>query len=385
MKRCLSTLAVALLLVMLSGCGASFGPQAKYGITFYCPGAGNVDMGDAGIREGLERAGYRGQVVRVTWSLSFNPAIDQTVKPIARLGAARLAGQIQDYIDRYPDREVNLIGLSAGSGVAIWALEALKPGYRVDNVVLLASSLSSDYDVSEALRHVNGQVYNYYSPNDAVLTGPMKVVGTIDGKLLADGAGSVGLHSPNNSNRVVNIRWRPEFRRYGYNGGHIDGTAPSFVHHYVARHIVTPRSAGLLDTAASRRLLRALRGQIDDTVALVDDAGDEPTAVVAQATPPPPVAPARPLPPRRSVPPPPRDTRPAELARLIKVLSGETTPAAEPPETTPATIAHARGSVRPLADDPTTSEEIVSLDLWRLRQKAAAIRQEIMTRAEPQD
>lgn len=240
-----------LLAAGLPGCMTPFGPQAEHGITFYCPGAGNVDLGDAGIREGLAQAGYRGQVARLTWTVSFNPAIDQAVRVNARLGASRLARCIEDYIEKYPGREVNLIGLSAGSGVALWALEDLKPGYQVNNVVLLASSLYHRYDVSKALARMKGNIYNYYSPNDFVLSGPMKAFGTIDGVFLEDGAGAVGLHPPRGSERVVNIRWRPEFQRLGYAGGHMDGTSPAFVREYIARHIVTPGDAAEPRTAAA--------------------------------------------------------------------------------------------------------------------------------------
>ncbi len=253
------------LAALAGGCGPEFGPKAKYGITFYVPGVGNFDRGDAGIREGLERAGYRGQVARFNWSYSFNPALDQTVRPIARLGAARLADAIQDYLTRYPGREVNLIGLSAGSGVAIFALERLKPNYKVNNVVLIASSLHYRYDISKALPHIRGKIYCYYSPQDAVLTGPMKVFGTIDGVLFDDGAGAVGLQPPRGADRVVNVRWRPEFERYGYYGGHIDGTSPAFVRRYIALHIVSPTGpAASPETDATRQLAGDPRAALGD-------------------------------------------------------------------------------------------------------------------------
>jgi len=231
------TFAVALA-ALLPGCGPSFGPQARYGITFYCPGAGNIDFGDHGIREGLERAGYRGQVASVMWTVSLNPAIDQALRINARIGAANLARYIESYVDKYPDREVNVVGLSAGTGIAIWALEDLKPKYKVNNVILLSSSLYHRYDISKALAHVKGKVYVYYSPNDAVLAGPMKLFGTIDGMFLEDGAGAVGLHPPRGAERVVNIAWRPEFTKYGYYGGHLDSTSAEFVHAQVAPHII---------------------------------------------------------------------------------------------------------------------------------------------------
>jgi pimeloyl-ACP methyl ester carboxylesterase len=230
------------LLPLVGGCFAGFGPKARNGITFYCPGAGNVDLGDAGLREGLEKAGYRGEVARLMWTVTFNPVVDQLLRVDAYVGALKLSGLIQDYVDLYPEREVNVVGLSAGTGVAVWALEHMKPGCKVNTVVLLSSSLSSDFDVHKALQHIQGKIYCYYSPNDAVLAGPMKLSGTIDGRFLVDGAGAVGLYPPRaeDRERVVNIPWRPEFERYGYFGGHLDSTSPEFVQRYVSKHLVSP-------------------------------------------------------------------------------------------------------------------------------------------------
>ena len=109
----------AVSLLALAGCATPFGPKAENGITFYCPGAGNIDFGDIGIREGLESAGYRGQVASLVWTSLLGPGVDQRLGN-ARLGAARLAQSIQDYQDKYPGQPVNVIGLSAGTGVAIW-------------------------------------------------------------------------------------------------------------------------------------------------------------------------------------------------------------------------------------------------------------------------
>jgi pimeloyl-ACP methyl ester carboxylesterase len=207
----------------------------------------------------MRERGYKGEVSRLNWSYSFNPAIDQTVRAIGKLGARHLAGCIQDYMDHYPGRDVNIVGLSAGSGVAIWALEDLNPQYQVNNVVLLGSSLSSDYDVGDALQHVKGKIYVYYSPNDAMLAGPMKVFGTIDGKLLAEGVGQVGLHPPRGAERVVNIAWRPEFEQYGYSGGHTDATNPVFVKQYVAEHLLSPKTGGSPGTTTARLVATAPR------------------------------------------------------------------------------------------------------------------------------
>jgi pimeloyl-ACP methyl ester carboxylesterase len=231
--------------IALAGCAPIFGPKAQYGITFYCPGAGNMDFGDLGIRQGLESAGYPGQVATFTWTIApLNPAVDQSFRLNAILRAKLLADLIERYQRDYPGEPVNVIGLSAGTGVAVWALEDLKDGHEVENVILLSSSLWHHYDVSKALRHVSGKIYNYYSPNDAVLAGPMKIFGTIDGVFGQDGAGAVGLDRPPElADRVVNIRWEPSFGRYGYNGGHLDSTSAPFVQAFIAQHIISSSAA----------------------------------------------------------------------------------------------------------------------------------------------
>ncbi|MGE0479268.1 MAG: hypothetical protein AB7Q17_02230 [Phycisphaerae bacterium] len=241
----LGFVAGALLALVALGCGPSYSARAKLGLTIYCPGAGNVDFGDAGIREGLNAAGYRGEVATYVWTISFNPAIDQVVRVNARLRASALARQIENYIDDYvknadggPPPQLNLVGLSAGSGVAIWALEDLKPGYQVDNVILLGSSLWYRYDVSKALPRIRGKIYNYYSSNDIVLAGPMKVFGTIDGVFADDGAGAVGLRPERGADRIVNIPWKPDYEKYGYYGGHMDSTSPMFVRQVLSQHLL---------------------------------------------------------------------------------------------------------------------------------------------------
>ncbi|MGE3180989.1 MAG: hypothetical protein AB7N71_05110 [Phycisphaerae bacterium] len=220
------------------GCTTPFSEEARFGVVFYCPGAGNWDIGARGVKDGLKEAGFNGQVATVLWSVLANPAIDQTLRLNAVAAGKRVGDRIEEFIDKYPDKPVSIVGLSAGSGVAMWALESLKPGYKVDNVVLLSSSLSYDYDPTKALKAVKGKIYVYYSPYDAVLAGPMRIFGTIDGKYGEVGAGEVGLKPARGSERIVNIEYDPGFRKYGYLGGHMDSTAPQFVRAVLAKHLL---------------------------------------------------------------------------------------------------------------------------------------------------
>lgn len=234
---------ISLLAVTASGCGTvAYSSKAQNGITYYCPGAGNTDFGDAGLRGGLEAAGYKGEVAGYVWTISFNVALDQTLRFNAKLKGQNLARLIEEYMEKYPGKPVNLVGLSAGTGVAVWALENLKEGYNVDSVVLLSSSLWHRYDVGKAAGRVKGKIYVYYSPNDAILAGPMKLFGTIDGVFGEDGAGAVGLHTRGGAEKVVNIGWKSDWSSYGYYGGHTDSTSSGFVRAVLARHLLSGTS-----------------------------------------------------------------------------------------------------------------------------------------------
>lgn len=247
-------LGLAALSVMLPGCSgpyANFTQEDAFGRTYYIDGAGNWGYGNSSIRQGLKSAGYRGRVIVFNWSPTLNPALDQTVgRPVARSRARDLAEEIGQYCQRYPDGEVNIIALSAGTGVAVWACENLEPPATVHNLVLLGSSLSSNYKMRDALAHITGKVYVYYSNADLVLQGPVRTLGTIDGQLAVDSAGLVGLHPPGgDQDKIVNIPWSARFSRFGWTGAHTDATSRPFVQRFLSRHIVG--SAGVADADAA--------------------------------------------------------------------------------------------------------------------------------------
>ncbi len=242
-------------LITISGC-AGWGAvdlADQHGRTYYVDGAGNWGFGVADVRAGLRRAGYQGQILNFRWSPTFNPALDQTVgRPIARLKGRELGREITRYLEAHPDQQVNIIALSAGTGVAVWACETTSLPAKVHNLVLLGSSLSSTYDMAEALRHLSGEVYVYHSESDMVLQGPVRTLGTIDGKLGVDSAGIVGLKPATGSDRIHNIRWNSRFEQLGWTGSHTDATSMPFVSHVIAKHILPtrPQSHAAADDAA---------------------------------------------------------------------------------------------------------------------------------------
>lgn len=236
-------LILALGLPALCGCGGGADlKREKFGKTFYLDGAGNLGFGASDVPSGLRRAGYKGDVELYIWTTSFNPFIDQLNIPAARFKGSVLADKILAYKKKYPDNDVNIIALSAGTGVAVWAVEDLKGRAQINNLVLLGSSLSHDYDVSKALANMRGDIFVYHSSQDAVL-GIAKVVGTIDGKRGVDSIGQVGLTAPPGmGGRVHNYRWSEEWLRFGWAGTHTDCTSGPFVQAQISKHIITDRT-----------------------------------------------------------------------------------------------------------------------------------------------
>ena len=58
---------------------------------------------------------------------------------------------------------------------------------------------------------------------DSILSGPVKALGTIDGKPNHNSAGLIGLKPRRGpAGKVVNIGWSRKFIRYGWAGAHTD-------------------------------------------------------------------------------------------------------------------------------------------------------------------
>jgi hypothetical protein len=232
----------------------------RHGQVFYLDGAGGgglVNWG-RGVEAGLREAGYRGGFESFRWHTGLGVAADQGASVAYKRGqAAKLAKRIRTYQQSHPGRAVHLVGLSAGTAVAVFTLEALASNGKVDDLVLLGSSISEHYDMTAALRQVTGKAYVYTSEKDAVLSVLVPAAGTADRQFCgACSAGLHGLHLPRGANpetrrlyrKVNNINWKREFEEAGNYGGHTDATKARFVRDYVAPLILadgpTFRDAG---------------------------------------------------------------------------------------------------------------------------------------------
>lgn len=225
----------------------------RFGYVFFLDGAGGANaLRDYSqcVAAWLRNANFAGEFYSFPWHTGLGVAADQASSvEYKRRKGAELARMIYKYMDEHPGTPVSLIGLSAGTAVAIYALEELPSRYRVDSVVLLGSSMSAHYDLTKALQRLEGELTVFTSQKDAVLGVLVPLAGTADRMFCgACTAGLHGFHLPEGaddrtrglySRKVRNIRWDPEFAAAAANyGGHTDAVNEKFIRDYVAPLIV---------------------------------------------------------------------------------------------------------------------------------------------------
>lgn len=224
-----------------------------YGKTWFIGGAGAIGnvVGTFDVPKGLRDAKYRGAIEVFAWQSVVGGTLrDQMDRERNEGEARRLAEIIQDYMDRFPGRRVNVIALSAGTGIATWALEALPKRYQAGTVVYLGSSMSREYDLSNAMLRVAGHLYCFHSPSDPLLLLGLPITGSVDRETNSSGAaGLYGFVVPPKADaatqqvydrRLRNQPYKSEYSAYGYLGLHADSTSPAFIQHIVAPLLAEP-------------------------------------------------------------------------------------------------------------------------------------------------
>jgi hypothetical protein len=223
------------------------------GKLFFIGGAGPIGtvVGRQDVPVGLRLGRYDGAIEVFPWQAPVGGTLrDQTDRRRNQGQAYRLAQRIIEYQDAHPGRPVNIIALSAGTGIAAWAIEALPDNHRVQTVVFLASSLSRDYDLTGVLKHLDGRLYSFASARDPVLRYVVPVAGSVDRQFgFGQAAGLYGFTPPQGADvhirrlyrqRLRNRAYRSSYARYGYRGQHTDATELRFVQHVVAPLLVDP-------------------------------------------------------------------------------------------------------------------------------------------------
>jgi hypothetical protein len=258
--RILVLLPACLLLLGAGGCATTAPDRAQRvqrGYVYYLDGAGGgggLRNWAGGVRHGLLSAGYDGAGEMFSWETGLGVLADQTASNEYKRGkAARLAKKMVEYRQQHPQVPITMIGLSAGTVISVFALEALPSDLMVENVFLLSGSLSATHDLTQALRHVRGKVYVSTSQRDIVLGGLLPFAGTADRD--SGTTATIGVEGPSlppgasaetrqlYRSKLVVVPWRSEFARYGNSGGHTDTVSAAFIERYVAPLVKTTSGA----------------------------------------------------------------------------------------------------------------------------------------------
>jgi pimeloyl-ACP methyl ester carboxylesterase len=260
--RAAALLAVLGVMMLASGCvtvaGGAHSRGQELGKIWFVSGAGPIGnvTGSQSVPAGLRRAGWQGAIERFQWQSMLGGTIrDQMDRGRNEGQGRRLAEEMVAYQAAFPGRPMHLIAFSAGTGVATWALEALpdvdpQGRVRVGHVVFLGSSLSREYDLTPALRRIDGHLYSFYSKKDPILRYMLPLAGSVDGQLWQPRpAGRYGFALPGRADhemldlyrrKLRNRRYRDVYERFGYGGGHTDSVNARFIRHVVAELLRRP-------------------------------------------------------------------------------------------------------------------------------------------------
>jgi len=246
------------LLPFLSGCAAlpvpvesRAPPCAAKGIVIVVDGAGGYQNAPRAIAAAVDEQRLPVHVRSFDWSHGQGRGLaDVTDVAYARCQGQLLAEQVCRYRGAYPNVPIYLVGFSAGSTVVLTAAERL-PADTLERIVLLAPSVSADYDLRGALASSRQGLDAFTSERDQFYLGlGTAVVGTSDGKM-EPAAGRIGFRAPALApneqwlaGRLRQHAWDPRVAWTGNNGGHSDSLRPAYLKAYVLP-LLTPAGKGV--------------------------------------------------------------------------------------------------------------------------------------------
>jgi hypothetical protein len=233
----------------LYGPGPADVPEAAAsGLVVVADGVGGLDLCATGLKYAAAWSGSGLRVETLHWCHGrwrWHADLTDTARHDEQ--ARALADRIRDWSDAHPDRPVALVAKSGGSIVMVRALEALETG-SVSAAVLLAPALRPEYDLSRALRAVQGELVVHHSPLDVIILGlGTQLFGTAD-RAFTPAAGLTGFRRPPGADpssyaRLRQKRWRPSMARCAYLGGHLGVDNPWFLLRHVLP-VIAPGASG---------------------------------------------------------------------------------------------------------------------------------------------
>jgi pimeloyl-ACP methyl ester carboxylesterase len=203
-------------------------------------GAGDYHTASEALRRVIDEAGLPLDVDTFIWSHGRGRILaDQTDYAYARCQGQRLAASVCAYQRNHPENVVYLLGHSAGSAVALAAAENLAPE-SVERIILLAPSVSAQYDLRRALQTTRCGLDVFTSGRDQWSLGlGIALVGTAD-REPGPAAGRVGfaphVATPQDAALYARLRqhpWDPCLEWTGNRGGHYGAYQDNYLRAYV--------------------------------------------------------------------------------------------------------------------------------------------------------
>jgi pimeloyl-ACP methyl ester carboxylesterase len=210
-------------------------------VVFSVDGAGNFQATSAALQEAIEMEHLPLKVEVFEWSHGYARVLsDQVDRAHARRQGEALARRIGSLRQQYPGAQIDVVAHSAGCAVALAAAESL-PVDTVDTIVLLAPSVSADYDLRPTLCSARRSVDVFYSRRDLGYLGVgVALFGTADHCWRCPAAGRVGFrpHPQTDADLALFTKlrqhpWDPCLEWTGNVGGHYDGYRLNHLRAYV--------------------------------------------------------------------------------------------------------------------------------------------------------
>ena len=192
----------------------------------------------------LNAGGFDAETAIYDWTGSRFPIAALTQRERNIVEAEKVARMITRKYRAAPDRPLYLSCESGGAGVAVWALERLPEDVHVEAVVLVSPALSTEYDLSAALRHVRGKMLVFPSKSDGLVLGfGTLFFGTMD-RRHKKSAGLDGFTRPASGDpeqyaKLEQYPYRGKMLfTYGNGGGHAWAMYPHFASAWLAPRLI---------------------------------------------------------------------------------------------------------------------------------------------------
>jgi hypothetical protein len=249
MTRRLAAACIVAMMTLAMGCGmnpvkrpaAQLEPKPYL---LHLPGiTGGFWLHDSYCRA-LNSGGFDAETGIYDWTGSRFAIAALTQRERNLLEADKVARLITRKYRAAPERPLYLSCESGGAGVAVWALERLPEDVQVEAAVLVSPALSTEYDLSAALRHVRRRMLVFPSRSDGLILGfGTLFFGTMDRKH-DKSAGLDGFTRPASADaaqydKLEQFHYRGKMLfTYGNSGGHAWAMYPHFASAWLAPRLI---------------------------------------------------------------------------------------------------------------------------------------------------